>query len=188
MINCVKCGSIEKLPNGKCKQCKKNTRDKYRAANKEKFRLQAKEYYEATKHHQLAVQKAKRMENPELYAQRVKAWVDINSERMSELRKKWKAENKDRVCAHSQDRRAKIAKSGGVLHEKEITNLRKAQKNKCAICHTSIEKHFHADHIMPLAKGGLNVIANIQLLCPKCNLQKGAKHPVDFMQSKGFLL
>lgn len=35
---------------------------------------------------------------------------------------------------------------------------------------------------------GSNTDDNIQLLCKTCNLSKGAKHPIDFMQSKGFLL
>lgn len=37
-------------------------------------------------------------------------------------------------------------------------------------------------------KGGANDKSNIQLLCPHCNLSKGAKHPVDFMQERGMLL
>ena len=30
--------------------------------------------------------------------------------------------------------------------------------------------------------------ANLQLLCPTCNTKKSAKHPIDFMQSRGLLL
>jgi hypothetical protein len=29
---------------------------------------------------------------------------------------------------------------------------------------------------------------NVQLLCATCNLNKNAKDPIDFMQSRGFLL
>lgn len=35
---------------------------------------------------------------------------------------------------------------------------------------------------------GTNTDDNIQLLRKLCNLQKSAKHPVDFMQQRGFLL
>lgn len=48
----------------------------------------------------------------------------------------------------------------------------------CKTC--SIEK--------PLARGGTNQRTNLQLLCPPCNLSKSAKDPIDFMQSRGFLL
>lgn len=188
MSPCFKCGGFEKLRDGKCKPCKKIRMDIWRAANKEKIRTQMKANYEATKNHQLSTQKARRAANPELFKERVKAWVDANPERMVELRKRWKTENRERVCAYSQDRRAKLALSGGSLHEDQIKGLMVLQKNKCAVCRTSLLKKFHADHVIPLSKSGENMIQNIQLLCPTCNLQKGAKHPIDFMQSKGFLL
>ena len=35
----------------------------------------------------------------------------------------------------------------------------------------------HVDHIMPLARGGPNTLDNLQLLCARCNLAKGAKVP-----------
>ena len=41
---------------------------------------------------------------------------------------------------------------------------------------------------MPLALGGKHEDENLQLLCATCNLSKGAKHPIAFMQSKGRLL
>ena len=188
MIPCVKCGSLEKLKDGKCKPCKKVRMAKWRAANTEKIRAQQRANYEATKYHQLAVQKARRARNPELFKARVKDWVDRNGARMTELRRRWKAENRARVCAYSQARRARLASVGGRLTEGDVKRLLVLQKRRCAVCRTSIRKKFHADHVVPLAKGGDNSMLNMQLLCPRCNLQKGAKHPVDFMRSKGFLL
>ena len=43
-------------------------------------------------------------------------------------------------------------------------------------------------HIIPLALGGANDDLNVQLLTPDCNQRKKAQHPVDYMQSQGFLL
>ena len=55
-------------------------------------------------------------------------------------------------------------------------------------CTVSIADGYHVDHIQPLALGGSNDKANLQLLCPTCNLRKSAKHPVDFMRETGRLL
>lgn len=188
MRPCPKCGGSERLKNGKCRPCNKAIAAIYRAKNAEKVKALARANYLATRDSQLAVQKARRSANPALYAERVKAWVDVNPERMSELRKRWKKENKERVCAHSQKRRALIANAEGEITASDIQRLLILQKSKCASCRASLANAYHLDHIIALACGGTNSPANAQLLCPTCNLQKGVKHPVDFMQSKGFLL
>jgi len=63
------------------------------------------------------------------------------------------------------------------------------QRGKCACgCGKSLNNEFHMDHRMPIAKGGRHHDDNMQLLLPLCNMQKNAKDPIDFMQSRGFLL
>jgi len=47
---------------------------------------------------------------------------------------------------------------------------------RCANCGTPGDcVTLHADHILPVAKGGTNHVSNIQPLCGKCNMAKGAK-------------
>jgi 5-methylcytosine-specific restriction endonuclease McrA len=48
--------------------------------------------------------------------------------------------------------------------------------------------NYHLDHITPITLGGSNTDDNMQLLRQRCNNQKYNKHPIDFMQSRGFLL
>lgn len=44
---------------------------------------------------------------------------------------------------------------------------------RCAECNSS--GHIHFDHIIPVIKGGSNLLENIQVLCSTCNLKKGSK-------------
>ena len=85
-------------------------------------------------------------------------------------------------------RRAQKLQAGGTFTASDVTALRKLQQNKCAACQCCIEKRYHVDHIEPLSRGGSNDKSNLQLLCPTCNLSKGARDPIAFMQSRGMLL
>jgi 5-methylcytosine-specific restriction endonuclease McrA len=90
---------------------------------------------------------------------------------------------------NGQNRRARKNASAGKLSFNLAEKLFKLQHGKCACgCKKHLGKDYHLDHIMPLALGGANTDNNIQLLRKQCNWQKHAKHPIDFMQSRGFLL
>ena len=70
----------------------------------------------------------------------------------------------------------------------DIENILIFQKNKCVICKVSIKKKYHVDHVIPLSRGGSNDKDNIQLLCPSCNMSKGAKEQTTFIQERGYLI
>ena len=97
--------------------------------------------------------------------------------------------NKSKVKKYHHARRAIIRGAGGTISADIEERLMVLQKGRCACCKRSFKdvKH-HLDHVIALARGGMNDDSNLQLLCATCNLQKGVKHPVEFMQGKGFLL
>ena len=86
------------------------------------------------------------------------------------------------------NRRAKILGLGGKLSANIVKNLLFLQKGLCACCNKPLGKDYHLDHRMPLALGGSNEDSNMQLLLSRCNQQKGALHPIDFMRLRGFLI
>lgn len=49
-------------------------------------------------------------------------------------------------------------------------------KNVCQHCERrSAVGRLHADHVRPIARGGLTVLGNLQTLCGPCNLKKGKR-------------
>ena len=87
-------------------------------------------------------------------------------------------------------RRARLRSDGNSkrVRIEVVDRLKRLQGGKCAVCKTNIMDDFRIDHVLPLALGGSNDPRNLQLLCKDCNSKKWHKHPVDFMQSIGYLL
>lgn len=127
-------------------------------------------------------------DHPEKVNAKNKKWHSENPEKKKAYAKKSRANNKEALRISVRNRRAKQRESGGVLSKYLIGRLFKLQRGKCACCSEPLGSNYHLDHIMPLALGGANIDENMQLLRATCNMQKSAKHPIDFMQQRGFLL
>jgi len=96
---------------------------------------------------------------------------------------------RDACKRRDQNRRAREREAGGNLSKGLAERLFMLQRGTCACgCNQPLGDNYHLDHVMPLALGGSNTDNNIQLLREVCNLQKHAKHPVDFMRQRGFLI
>lgn len=144
-------------------------------------------YYERHKEKALAAAAKYRTTNNAKFVACIVKWRKANPGAVKSLRERWFAANPGAKKAYNQNRRAKV-KSTGTLSKDIIPKLFALQKGRCPCCAKPLGDDYHIDHKMPLALGGSNTDDNIQLLRAECNLQKNAKHPVDFMQSRGFLL
>lgn len=129
------------------------------------------------------------LKNPEKDIACRKKWLANNQESHKKSVTRWQSINTDALRLINQNRRARIAGNGGKLSKGLAGKLFELQKGKCACgCRQDLGNDYHLDHIMPIFLGGVNEDSNIQLLTAKCNKQKHSKHPIDFMQSRGFLL
>lgn len=174
----------------------KKTYDKeYRQANLSKIREREKSYYENNK--EKAVEY--REKNKEKISARKKSHYNANKERFAAYRKenserranhnrKYRASDPLRYRRYLHIRRTRLSATNENYESGYIKILLKLQRGKCALCRCLIKSCYHVDHIKPISKGGTNGKYNIQLLCQTCNLTKNASDPIDFMQSRGFLL
>lgn len=183
MKTCTKCGienpltEFYKHPNtrdglqSRCKVCTKADAAKWSGENPEKVKESSDKY---------------RAANTEKLNARTAKWQAENPDKRRGKVSNWRAANPDATRVHDQNRRTRNI---GKLSKMLVGSLFRLQQGKCACgCKRALGDDYHLDHIMPLALGGTNTDSNIQLLRAQCNLQKHAKHPVDFMQSRGFLL
>lgn len=117
------------------------------------------------------------------------AWHKVNIEKNRAASRKFYSLNKSKVKVYHHRRRAQLHAAEGSVSAGREGQLMRLQQGKCACCRVSLkETKHHIDHMTALSRGGTNDDSNLQLLCATCNLQKGAKDPIDFMRLKGFLL
>ena len=72
----------------------------------------------------------------------------------------------------------------------DISRMIEQQGGRCKApgCVADISTgNYHVDHVVPIAAGGTHEPGNVQLLCPGCNLSKGAKMPETFARERGRL-
>lgn len=119
---------------------------------------------------------------------RTAAWIAANKERAKASYWAWARKNPESRLTIGRNRTAIKRGARGKLSAGIRERLWKLQKGKCPCCGQPLGKDPHIDHIIPIALGGTNTDDNVQLLRAKCNLAKHAKHPVDFMRERGFLL
>jgi len=79
-----------------------------------------------------------------------------------------------------QRRQAWLQANGGSHTKAEIKALCEAQNHQCAYCKRQVK--LTEDHIIPLMQGGRDDIANICMACRRCNTQKNARTPEQWVK------
>ena len=171
MKTCQKCGGL--FEGRRCKECARNYQNNYRAKYPEKTAEAVADWRIKNQDRVLTLARAYYAKNKEAIVARVSAW---------------RSKNPGLHRINNQNRRALVKKAGGKISKDVVNKLHSLQRGKCACCGLPLGSKYHIDHVLPLSLGGSNSDSNIQLLRASCNLRKHAKHPIDYMQSKGMLL
>lgn len=83
--------------------------------------------------------------------------------------------NIDKLRAKTRNRGAKRRNAPGSHTADELQEQYQRQKGRCYYCKSKLNNVYHADHVVPISKGGSNYISNIVCACPSCNMSKGSK-------------
>jgi 5-methylcytosine-specific restriction endonuclease McrA len=189
---------------GGCTKCRSNANKLHRFNNPEEFSAYQRNYVRKNKERKISYDAIRYQENKEKLADYQKKYYQENKEKClargvrhyqenkekyDDYARKWRKENIDSLRVHRRNRKLRVKNAEGTHGVKDIKRILKLQKRTCAACYTKFKgDDYHVDHIVPLALGGSNWASNIQMLCPPCNMSKGAKAPEVFYAERGFLL
>lgn len=95
-------------------------------------------------------------------------------------KKKWKIwyeKNRTKRRWYNKEWYRKRRVGGDIIRRQDWEDLKKSNDHKCIFCKKSEpDIRLTMDHIVPMSKGGKNILANIQPLCRSCNCSKKDKY------------
>lgn len=114
-----------------------------------------------------------------------KEWYAKNREHKLSKGKEWRANNLDAAHAIWHRYKARKTNNGGSFTAKEWEELVDfySPDGRCLCCKE--KRKLHKDHVVPIIKGGVNNIGNIQPLCKTCNSSKGGNRDTDYRSDGG---
>jgi 5-methylcytosine-specific restriction endonuclease McrA len=166
-------------------------------SNPEKTKEAAQRVYSRHRDKILARSRQWAIDNPERYKQRLKEygqkhqnelrekrviWVEKKKaelgeawyENIRERARLWRKNNPEkRRAIHANANARRKRQSEGTWTAEEFAAVCDHYGNVCLCCGKA--KKLHADHVIPLIKGGRNDIGNLQPLCHSCNSRKNVK-------------
>ena len=176
------------MVNARCKDCIKAYQQenhpkmleaayRWRDSNLDKAQEANEQWRQKRKEHIKEYRKNYNLKNPEKVKQARDNWRINNSARDKENRANWAKANPMKIAEMWHNRRSRLKFNGGTYTEKEWISLCTYYDFHCLSCLK--KKPLTVDHVIPLSKGGVNVIENIQPLCKNCNSRKQNKM-IDF--------
>jgi len=152
-----------------CKNCSKKKGRKYYLANRERCKAETKRRYR---------------ENREAAIEYAKQWRQKNPDKCREYHKRYaeKYAEKEKVRAsNKQAKRNALKKKNGVFKVR-YKDLAKIYAMPCTYC--GQRGNIHADHVVPIARGGVHGVGNLQPLCESCNTSKANKYMIEWKRHK----
>lgn len=145
----------------------------YRKCPDCKLDYQRRQYADPTKREQIRelanVSQRRRRADPE-NRKTERAYYKTPTGKAAKARRKARRDARRNPCAHGPDCWRDAFKA---MHESSAV---------CAACGAT--ENIEADHVIPVARGGLDCKDNLQALCKPCNSSKGDKLPEEWQQNR----
>lgn len=158
-----------------CKFCNRIAKNEWNKNNKHIRAIRDKARYEQNKEHILEINRRSYQKNKEYHAVKAKAWRQANPDKKRE---------------HERKRQAlKFGNGHSPYTEQEVLDL---YGTNCNICSLPVdltaprkvgipgwENGLHIDHVLPISKGGPDILSNVRATHGLCNITKNNKEEYE---------
>ena len=121
-----------------------------------------------------------RAAHAEEYRQYQNMWRKNNRDKVREYERAQRTKNPQYARTKTSQRRSAKKLAQGRYTSEDVRIQYDAQRGRCWWCGCTLGDNYHADHRIPLSRGGSNAPENIVLTCPRCNTSKGARLPSEW--------
>lgn len=165
-------GKQSHLYNSWCKKCKSNQNaerlnDRYH--NEPGFKERVFQYQRENPEIIKAARRRDYQKNRQTYIDNATKWAKKNPALISQIKRRYKAKRK-------------VWEMNGSFTQDEWNVLCDFYSNRCLSCGRD-DVTLTVDHVVPLSKGGSNMIDNIQPLCGPCNSSKHVR-TIDYRSKR----
>lgn len=172
---------------GHCSECKKRHDAQWVENNKERSLEISREWKKRNWSTLYEKQKIYNANNKDKTLAQAKKYREKYPERVREAKKKCVENKREHYATLKRNYKISKRNAEGTHTAKDVKLMFLSQNGLCNGCNKLLEtkgkNKYHVDHIVALANGGTNYPNNLQLLCPTCNMSKGAK---DFEEWKKY--
>lgn len=168
----------------KCLACHREARALKRNAAPDLVKAQKAASYAKHREETLQRRRERLVRDRDVIAEQRKAFRARHRDRLNDGMSAYAKANRPKMRVGERLRRDRERGATGKHTYADIKALEVSQAMLCAnpFCRVDIAAGYHIDHIMPIALGGTNDAANLQLLCGPCNLSKGDLHPDEWQK------
>lgn len=156
-----------------CRECSNEKSREWRAQHKQRVQELNREFYEANREERLEYHRQYRQNNQGRIKQLLAKFRHEHPDYHRDYMRRWTKANPDKVRARDNARRVFKMGQPASFTANEWSKLKERYNYTCLRCgRREPEIKLTADHVVPISKGGIGTIDNIQPLCRHCNTAK----------------
>lgn len=162
-----------------CKTCLSAKSSAYYNANQDRIKAYQIAYNAANAGKVRERQQSYKQANVESYRSYRQKWRAANPDKALSAQHKWRENNPEAQLQYASARRARKIANG--VYAVTTREMRRLYTSACIYCGS--RDSIHADHVLPLKRGGRHSIGNLAPACAQCNLSKNAKTVMEWRLS-----